>query len=80
MCLAIPMKIDSIHNHTAYCSSRGILREINIFMFQKGELKAGDYVMVHVGYAIQKVTPEAAHLAIETDQAMHSAGKGTTHA
>jgi len=80
MCLAFPMQIDTIDGYTASCSSRGISREINIFMFQQGELKPGDYIMVHVGYAIQKIDPGEARLALKTEDAMRSGNEGNTNA
>jgi len=76
MCLAIPMKIDSILGNTAVCSSRGISRDINIFMFPAGELKAGDYILAHVGYAIQKINADEAQLAIKTNHAMNNIPNG----
>jgi len=76
MCLAIPMKIDSIRGSTAVCSSRGISREVNIFMFPEGELEPEDYILAHVGYAIQKINTDEAQLAIKTDHAMHNTPNG----
>lgn len=60
MCLAIPMCIDSINGVSARCSAGGIERDVNLFLLQGQELHPGDYVMVHVGYAIQKVDPQLA--------------------
>jgi len=75
MCLAIPMQIKQIDGHHASCSARGITRDVNTFMFEHGHLKPGDYVMVHVGYAIQKIDPTEAQLAWETDSAMRNGDK-----
>ena len=60
MCLAIPMQIIQIDGHTALCDAHGIRREVNLFMLQDSDITEGDFVMVHVGYAIQKVDKEAA--------------------
>jgi hydrogenase expression/formation protein HypC len=60
MCLAIPMRVDAIEGHTARCSAKGVEREVNLFMLQGQPIAPGDFVMVHVGYAIQKVHPEEA--------------------
>ena len=55
MCLAIPMQIVEIDGYVARCEAKGVQREVNLFMLQ-GEMPAvDDFVMVHVGYAIQKV-------------------------
>jgi len=60
MCLAIPMKIVAIDAFSARCEARGVEREVSLFLLQHETLKPGDFVLVHVGYAIQKVAPEAA--------------------
>ena len=61
MCLAIPMQIKNISGFQCVCEARGIEREISLFMLQDENLAPGDYVLVHVGYAIQKVTQQDAN-------------------
>ena len=53
MCLAIPMKILKIEGDRAIVSSGGVQRSIGI-NFLKGP-KIGDYVIVHAGFAIEKL-------------------------
>lgn len=60
MCLGIPMQIDVIDGYTARCSAKGVSREVSTFLMQGEPLAVGDFVIVHVGYAIQKVTPQDA--------------------
>ncbi len=60
MCLGIPMQIDAIDGHTARCSAKGVAREVSLFLLQGEPLAAGDHVIVHVGYAIQKLTEHEA--------------------
>ena len=60
MCLAIPMKIKSIDGFQCTCEARGIERDVSLFLLQGEDLAAGDYVLVHVGYAIQKVSADHA--------------------
>ncbi len=60
MCLAVPMKITKIDGYQCTCEARGIEREVSLFMLQGEELAPGDNVLVHVGYAIQKVSDEDA--------------------
>ena len=60
MCLAVPMKITAIDGFQCTCSARGVEREVSLFMLQGEELAAGDHVLVHVGYAIQKVSEDEA--------------------
>ena len=65
MCLGIPMQIKVIDNFTARCEAKGVERDVSLFMLQHEELAPGDFVVVHVGYAIQKVTREEAETAWE---------------
>lgn len=65
MCLGIPMQIRSIDGFVARCEAKGVERDVSLFMMQDEPLAAGDYVVVHVGYAIQKITPQEARTAWE---------------
>ena len=65
MCLGIPMKIKEIDGNTAHCEAKGVSREVSLFMMQDEPLEQGDYVMVHVGYALQKMTQHEARSAWE---------------
>lgn len=56
MCLAVPMQIKSINDFQCTCEARGIEREVSLFLLQGESLEPGDHVLVHVGYAIQKVS------------------------
>jgi len=60
MCLAVPMQVKSIDKFQCLCEARGIEREVSLFMMQGEDIRPGDYVLVHVGYAIQKVSAEDA--------------------
>ncbi|MEZ4648211.1 MAG: HypC/HybG/HupF family hydrogenase formation chaperone [Candidatus Eisenbacteria bacterium] len=60
MCLGVPMQIQSIEGFQAHCEAKGIERDVSLFMIQDVEVRPGDYVLVHVGYAIQKLEPEEA--------------------
>lgn len=60
MCLAIPMEVVEVDGFNARCEAKGIERDVSLFMMQGQDVIEGDYVMVHVGYAIQKVTPQDA--------------------
>lgn len=60
MCLAVPMKIKSIDGYQCTCEARGIERDVSLFMLQGEPLLPGDHVLVHVGYAIQKVSEHEA--------------------
>lgn len=58
MCLAIPMKIKSLKGDFAEVESGRLQRTINIQMLPQA--KIGDYVIVHAGFAIQKVDSKKA--------------------
>jgi hydrogenase expression/formation protein HypC len=75
MCLAIPMQIASIDGFTARCEARGVWRDVSLFMMQDDLPAVGDFVMVHVGYAIQKVTEADARTTWELfDQILEESG------
>jgi hydrogenase expression/formation protein HypC len=60
MCLAIPMRVISVHNFNASCEALGIRREVSLFLLPEGSVTIGDHVLVHVGYAIQTLSrPDA---------------------
>ena len=56
MCLAIPMQVKSIEEFQCCCEARGIERQVSLFMMQGEDISPGDFVLVHVGYAIQKIS------------------------
>ena len=60
MCLAVPMQITRIDGFQCTCEARGIEREVSLFMLQDETLAPGDHILVHVGYAIQKVSEQDA--------------------
>ena len=60
MCLAVPMQITQLNGFDARCSARGVDRDVSLFLLQGEEVNIGDYVLIHVGYAIQKLSAEEA--------------------
>ncbi len=65
MCLGIPMQVQAIDGFNARCEAKGVTREVSLFLLQGEEIKPGDFVMIHVGYAIQRMTEEDARSAWE---------------
>lgn len=55
MCLAIPGKIISINNNQAEVDFMGARKSVNIALIDF-ELKKSDYVLVHAGFVIQKLS------------------------
>ncbi len=58
MCLAIPAKIMSIKGTNAEIDVGGNIKEINILLTP--EVKIGDYVLIHAGFAIQVIDEKSA--------------------
>ncbi len=65
MCLAVPMEIKEIEGFMARCEAKGIERDVSLFMLQDEPPSVGEFVIVHVGYAIQKISQEEAHSSWE---------------
>ncbi len=64
MCLARPVQIQEIlDQERAMASAGGILREINTALVD--DLQVGDYVILHVGYALSKLDEAEAQQTIE---------------
>jgi len=65
MCLGIPMQIKLIDGYTAQCEAKGVQREVSLFMLQEEPLDVNDFIVVHAGYAIQKISAQEAQTAWE---------------
>lgn len=65
MCLAVPMEIKEIDGFMARCEAKGIERDVSLFMLQDEPPTVGEFVIVHVGYAIQTISKEEAHSSWE---------------
>ena len=65
MCLAVPMKVTGIKGFNAICEAKGVSREVSLHLIQGSGVKVGDYVMVHVGYALQVITYDQAQVTWE---------------
>jgi len=80
MCLGIPMEVVAIDGYLARCSAQGVEREVSLFLMQDEPAAVGDFVMVHVGYAIQKMTPQEARSTWELFDQVLAAEKAEEHA
>jgi hydrogenase expression/formation protein HypC len=59
MCLALPVKVMELGaNATAIVDLDGVRKEISLALLD--EVSVGDYVILHVGYALSKLDPEEA--------------------
>jgi hydrogenase expression/formation protein HypC len=63
MCLAVPMRIRSKHDVEAIAEMEGVTRKISLMMLPEAEVN--DYVIVHAGFAIEKLDEDEAFKRIE---------------
>jgi len=63
MCLAIPMRVVQVDGLFARCEAKGIERTVSLFLMQEDTVVPGDQLMIHVGYAIQKISEQQARSA-----------------
>jgi hydrogenase expression/formation protein HypC len=78
MCLAIPGRIVEIvdaANQIAKVDVAGVKRNVNIGMLETDDTHVGDYVLVHVGFAMTKID---AHEAEETLRMLRELGSYET--
>jgi len=66
MCLGIPMQIVEIMPpFRATVETKGVRREVSIALIADEDLKAGDWLMIHVGSAIAKLDEDSARDTLE---------------
>lgn len=59
MCLAIPVRVESLlDDETALADIGGVKKAINVALID--DLAVGDYVILHVGFALNKIDPDEA--------------------
>jgi len=68
MCLSIPSKVVEISEDKTTCKvdTFGVIREANLMMMQEDEVKVGDYVLLHIGFVMNKIDEKEALASIET--------------
>ena len=62
MCLAVPAKVVELDDSTAKVDYGGITRKISTALV---DVKVGDYVIIHAGFAIEKIHEQEAKKTIE---------------
>lgn len=73
MCFGIPMQIQSIDGFFARCTAKGVERDANLYMLQSDLPAVGEYVVVHLGYAVSRVSAAQAADAWEVYDLMLAA-------
>ncbi len=79
MCLAVPGQVLNIEEdqlRTAIVSFGGVTKSVSLTLVPEAEV--GDYVIVHVGFAISKLDEEAARRTLQTYADLAAAGSPDT--
>ncbi len=63
MCLAVPMQIIAIDQDTAVCEIDGVRRHASLMMLDTAAV--GDFVLIHAGFAIEKLDPREAEITLQ---------------
>jgi len=75
MCLAIPAEVTKLlPDDMAIVSIDGVSKEISVALIEN--LAVGDYVIIHVGYALTKIDPEEARRTLELLRELSVEGQG----
>jgi hydrogenase expression/formation protein HypC len=73
MCLAIPghvLALDPAGGDLATVDVVGVTRSVNIALLQAEGVRPGDWVLIHVGFAMTKIDEAEAHATLEALRAM----------
>ncbi|MDQ1268439.1 MAG: hydrogenase expression/formation protein HypC [Campylobacterota bacterium] len=67
MCLSIPSKVVKIdkQNGVATVDTMGVTREASLALVGDEEIKIGDYVLLHIGFVMNKIDEKEALLSLE---------------
>lgn len=66
MCLSIPARVDNINGDMATCTIGESSYEASLDLLKDENIKIGDYVLIHTGFAIQKIDTDEADSIIKT--------------
>ncbi len=76
MCLGIPGEVVEMldaDRHLAKVNVAGVRRNINVGLIDDEGLEPGDWVLIHVGFAMAKIDEAEAEMALESLQMMGQA-------
>ncbi|WP_426420351.1 HypC/HybG/HupF family hydrogenase formation chaperone [Bradyrhizobium genosp. A] len=75
MCLAIPAEVTKLlPDEMAVVSIDGVTKEISVALIE--DLAVGDYVIIHVGYALTKIDPDEVRRTLELLRELSTEGHG----
>ncbi len=73
MCLSIPGKVISIEGVIAKASVGGVIIKAGLHMVDN--VKVGDYILIHTGFALQKISEEEAQETLKLIKELEDAGE-----
>lgn len=74
MCLAVPMEVVKVCGEQAECCLDGVMRTVSLAMVD--EVVVGDYLLIHAGFAIEKLDADEAHKTIDLLRRLVAADEG----
>ncbi|MBF0474878.1 MAG: HypC/HybG/HupF family hydrogenase formation chaperone [Deltaproteobacteria bacterium] len=63
MCLAVPCEIRSIENEMALVEAEGVTRRVSLLLLDDAQV--GEFVIVHAGFAINRLDPDEARESLK---------------
>ncbi|MCH9812495.1 MAG: HypC/HybG/HupF family hydrogenase formation chaperone [Epsilonproteobacteria bacterium] len=68
MCLSIPSRVVKVNEEDKICTvdTMGVQRDASLNMMAEGDVQVGDYVLLHIGFVMNKIDEEEAMVSLET--------------
>ena len=68
MCLSIPSKVIEVNQNTnsVIIDTMGVTREASLDLMETGSIQVGDFVLIHIGFVMNKIDEENALASLET--------------
>lgn len=68
MCLSIPSKVVKVDKEAHACTvdTMGVQRDASLMMMAEDDVKVGDYVLIHIGFVMNKIDEEEAQASLDT--------------
>jgi len=68
MCLSIPSKVVRVSEDKTMCTvdTMGVQRDANLMMMEDDDVSVGDYVLLHIGFVMNKIDETEALASIDT--------------
>jgi hydrogenase expression/formation protein HypC len=70
MCLSIPSRVVEVSEDKSFCTvdTMGVKRDASLLMMVDDEVKEGDFVLLHIGFVMNKIDEQEAMASLETYQ------------